>query len=321
MKSKCKMSVIIPVHNEEESIPILIDKLISDLKNSLGDDFEILFIDDGSTDNSYEKMLNCCANDRRIKIIKLRRQLGKSAALSIAFEKAIGENVLTMDADLQDDSSEIQKLLNKLHSGYDLVSGWKKNRQDNLSKILSSKVFNLMLYFIYHAKLHDYNCGLKLYKASVIKEIELYGDLHRFIPALAAQRGFKVAEVEIKHNKRLFGVSKYGKYGLKRIIPGLFDLMSIMFVNKYMIKPLHLFGFLGSLLTLLCFSTIVILELRKYFFGIPIGAGRPLIVILASGMVMGFQVIMFGLLGEMIIRLCNTKNKNIPVETLVNFDD
>ncbi|MFQ6613442.1 MAG: glycosyltransferase family 2 protein, partial [Fidelibacterota bacterium] len=222
------ISVVIPVLNEEGSLPELIRQLKAVLSNFTRD-WELIFIDDGSTDGSLSLLTEAARENDRIKVVQFHRNYGKSAALNEGFHRAQYEYVVTMDADLQDDPSEIPNLVKKLEEGFDLVSGWKVNRQDPWSKTIPSKIWNTMVRWVTGVRIHDFNCGLKLYRSAVIKSLDIYGGRHRYIPALAGQRKFKVGEIPVKHNPRIHGKTKYGG---SRFFHGIFDLITILFLNR-----------------------------------------------------------------------------------------
>ena len=256
-----KVSVIIPVFNEVESIKELYDQLKKGLEQYTP--YEIIFIDDGSSDGSVETIKKLSELDNSIIFIQFHRNYGKSAALSEGFKYANGNYVVTMDADLQDDPSEIKNLINKLEEGYDLVSGWKKDRKDPLSKRLPSKLFNFVTRIVTGVRIHDFNCGLKIYKKAVVKTLELYGGRHRYIPAMAGQKRFKVTEIIVNHRPRIYGETKYGG---SRLFHGLFDLISILFLSKYTQSPMYFFGKIGlfTFLTGLGIETVSYTHLRAH---------------------------------------------------------
>ena len=223
-----KISVVIPVFNEEESIKELYRQISAALKNQKK--YEIIFINDGSSDKSEKAIIDLSNEDKTVKLISFYRNFGKSAALSEGFKYASGEIIITMDADLQDDPNEISNLINKLDEGYDLVSGWKQKRYDPWTKTFPSKIFNFVTRVLTGVKIHDFNCGLKIYRKAVIKTLDIYGGRHRYIPALAGQKKFKVAEIVVNHRPRMHGVTKYGG---SRFFHGLFDLISILFLSRY----------------------------------------------------------------------------------------
>jgi len=242
-----KISLVIPCYNEQESLPELFEKIESTL-SGMKCDWEYVFVDDGSTDRTVAVLRALRDRSPRVNVISFRRNYGKSAALSVGFQAADGDFVVTMDADLQDDPAEIPNLLKRIEGGADLVSGWKMNRQDPLSKTLPSRVFNSVTSTATGIKLHDFNCGLKMYRREVTDAITVYGELHRFIPALAAWEGFRVDEIPVRHYKRKYG---HSKYGARRFLNGFFDLVTTMFVTRRALNPLHFFGRIAGVLFLL----------------------------------------------------------------------
>ena len=256
------ISVVIPIFNELESLPELKSELIQNLK--IYKNWEVIFIDDGSSDGSTEWLIDLASNNKNFKLIQFYRNYGKSAALNEGFKSASGDYVITMDADLQDDPAEIKNLVGMLNKGWDLVSGWKKNRLDPLNKRIPSKLFNFVTRILTGVKIHDFNCGLKGYKKSVIKSIDIYGGRHRYIPALAGQRKFKVTEIIVNHRARKFGSTKYGG---ARLFHGFFDLITILFLNRFNQQPLHLFGSFGIVFLSLGFLAEITVLYYKYFLG------------------------------------------------------
>ena len=288
------ISVIIPLYNEKDSLTELYRGVVQELF-SHSSDFEIIFVDDGSTDGSFEVLKELQGKDRRIKIIRFRRNFGKSSALSAGFRVAEGEVIVTMDADLQDRPSEMLKLLARLEEGWDLVSGWKRQRKDPWGKRLASRVFNRLTAFLTGVRLHDINCGFKAYRRKVIEEVKVYGEMHRYIPVLASYRGFRVDEVPIEHRARPHGKSKYGA---GRLWGGFFDLLTVVMLTRYNSKPLHVFGVLGVFL-LLIGSLIEAYLAVGWFFGRWI-EDRPAFMLGILLLIIGVQFIFFGLLAEMI---------------------
>ena len=288
------VSIIIPLLNEEESLGELYS-IISEVmdKNSLS--YEICFVDDGSTDKSLDVLKELRQNNKNIKILSFRKNYGKSAALSEGFKLARGEYIITMDADLQDDPAEIPNLINKLNEGFDMVSGWKKKRNDPLTKTIPSKFFNYTTSLLTGIKIHDFNCGLKAYRKEVIKEIPVYGELHRYLPVLAHWRGFRVGEIIVQHHPRKYGVTKFG---WRRLFHGFFDLLTVLFITRYRQKPLHLFGSVG-LASLTTGFTILIYLSILWLQGYGIG-DRPLLILGLLLVIVGMQSFSLGLIGEMI---------------------
>lgn len=302
-----KISVVIPLLNEEESLPELSERLESELTILAEDKWEVIFIDDGSTDNSFEVIKSINQKNNKFKCIRFRRNYGKSAALSIGFKRAKGDYVITMDADLQDDPAEISNLINKLDEGYDLVSGWKKKRYDPISKTLPSKLFNWVTSKAAGIKLHDFNCGLKGYKKEVVKSLTVYGEMHRYLPALANWMGFKVTEIVVQHHPRKFGKSKFG---LSRFINGFLDLLTVLLTTKYFKRPLHFFGTVGSFITLLGLSIITYLVI-EWLLGLTYLSNRPLALFAIGMIIVGVQFLSMGLLGEMLTKMNNENSKKL----------
>lgn len=308
--AEVSLSVVIPLLNEADGLPELYAALDAALSPHAGAS-ELIFVDDGSTDGSFDVLKRLRSKDERIKVIQLRSNQGKAAALSVGFREALGEIIITLDADLQDDPGEIPRLLAKLEEGYDLVSGWKVQRQDPFTRRLLSMIFNRVTAFMTGLPIHDFNCGFKAYRQPVVNELKLHGELHRFIPALASWRGFTVAEVEVGHRPRRYGRSRYG---MERIPRGLFDLLTVIMLTRYTAKPLHLFGVLGLLMGLIGSGIVAYLSVG-WAFGHWIG-GRPLLLIGAVLMIAGIQLVSFGLVAEMIVYTSSTQAAP-PVRTIL----
>ena len=301
-----KVSVIIPVFNEVESIKELYDQLKKGLEQYTP--YEIIFIDDGSSDGSVETIKKLSELDNSIIFIQFHRNYGKSAALSEGFKYANGNYVVTMDADLQDDPSEIKNLINKLEEGYDLVSGWKKDRKDPLSKRLPSKLFNFVTRIVTGVRIHDFNCGLKIYKKAVVKTLELYGGRHRYIPAMAGQKRFKVTEIIVNHRPRIYGETKYGG---SRLFHGLFDLISILFLSKYTQSPMYFFGKIGLFTFLTGLGIEMYVLYLKYSLGDPFAKHMALLMLGILIIVIGIQFFSIGLVGEMIANSNQDKESRV----------
>ena len=291
------LSIIVPLYNEEDSLTELTTQITNVLKD-LDLSYEICFVDDGSTDESLSKIKQLRGQNNKIKILSFRKNYGKSAALSEGFKMACGDIIITIDADLQDDPAEIPNLISKINDGYDLVSGWKKQRHDPITKTLPSKLFNFITAKATGIEIHDFNCGLKAYRQEVIKEIPVYGSLHRYLPVLAHWKGFAIGEIIVHHHARKYGVTKYG---WRRFFDGFFDLFTVLFLTRYRQKPLHLFGFFG--LTFLLAGFIISFYLTFLWFqGHGIGS-RPLLFLGILLIVVGMQSFSIGLIGEMITNL------------------
>ncbi len=289
------VSVLVPVLNEAETVAEL-SRQVTEVLDGLGLSFELIFVDDGSDDGTPQRVKDVRHTDPRVKLIWLRRNFGKAAALSAGFDACRGRVIVTMDGDLQDDPKEIPRFLAALEEReLDLVSGWKKRRHDPISKTLPSKLFNGVTRTLAQVDLHDFNCGFKAYRREVLEQIHIYGELHRYIPVLASRRGFKIGEIEVEHHPRRHGVSKYG---LDRFYKGLLDLITVLFITKYTRRPLHLFGAIGLLFLGAGFGVNSYLALR--WLGGASLSNRPLLLAGVLLMVIGIQVLTTGLLGEMI---------------------
>ena len=291
------ISVVIPLYNEEGSLKELNTQLRSVL-GRMNIRYEIVYVDDGSTDRSFQVLRDLKRNDRHIKVVRFRRNFGKSAALAVGFDKAQGNIVITMDADLQDDPKEIPRLVAKLEEGWDLVSGWKRKRHDPLSKTLPSKLFNRVVSRVSGVRLHDFNCGFKAYRRDVVEALHVYGELHRFLPAIAHMIGFRVTELDVEHHARPFGRSKYGA---RRLVSGMLDLMTVVVTTRYIKKPLHFFGAPGLAFGAAGALINLWLSFQKLVLGHPLG-NRPLLFLGILLMIVGLQLVSLGLIGEMISR-------------------
>lgn len=306
------ISIVVPLYNEEESLPHLIE-WIERVMNENNFSYEVLLIDDGSKDNSWSVIESIMERNSNVKGVKFRRNYGKSAALNVGFERVKGDVIITMDADLQDSPDEIPELYRMIKTeGYDLVSGWKKKRYDSkLMKNLPSKLYNATTRWFSGIKLHDFNCGLKAYRKAVVKSIEVYGEMHRYIPIIAKWAGFsKIGEKVVQHRKREFGESKFG---MNRFVNGYLDLMSIMFVSKFGKKPMHFFGLLGSVMFLLGIISALVLGVQKLIAVYNNEAMRlitdsPYFYLALVTMIIGCQLFLTGFIAEMIGR--NSPNRN-----------
>jgi len=293
--TEIELSVVVPLYNEEQSVPELAEKVSEALD---GYSFEIIFVDDGSDDNSWHEIEEVSADYPHISGIRLQRNYGKSSALQAGFEEARGSFIATMDSDLQDDPFEIPEMLQQLkEQQLDLVSGWKKKRHDPISKTVPSRFFNRVTSMVTGIKLNDFNCGLKVYRREVIDHIYLYGELHRYIPFLAKLEGYdRIGEKVVKHHPRKYGETKFG---LARFMHGFLDLLTLLFVNRYLQRPMHFFGTLGFLFLLVGGAINGYLSIDKIFFDEPLG-DRPLLLLGVMLMVLGVQIFSIGFLGELI---------------------
>jgi len=292
------VSVIIPLLNEEKNIPILYDELTQTLRKT-GLDYELIFVDDGSTDSSLPILENIQQNDYYVKIISLRKNFGQTAAMSAGFDLAQGDIIIAMDADLQNDPADIPMLLAKINEGADLVTGWRYNRQDPFfSRKLPSKIANRIISFATGVHLHDYGCTLKAFKHEVIKTIKLYGEMHRFIPAIASAMGVTIAEVKVNHRARRFGTSKYG---ISRTLRVILDLMTVKFLLNYATRPIHVFGTLGFVSGSLGGLLAIILTFQRQLYGVPL-SDRPLLLLAVLLIFVGVQFVTIGLVAEMLAR-------------------
>lgn len=305
------ISVVVPLYNEAESLGEL-TRWIGRVMEEHEFTYEIIYVDDGSDDGSWEVIKNLQQEDAAVKAIRFRKNYGKSAALHLGFKEVAGDVVVTMDADLQDSPEEIPGLYRMIHDeGYDFVSGWKKKRYDPLSKTLPSKFFNKTARIVTGIKLHDFNCGLKAYENNVVKSIEVYGEMHRYIPVLVKRAGFnRIGEKVVRHQKRKYGRTKFG---LDRFIKGFLDLMSITFITKFGKRPMHLFGTLGTLIFVLGFLAAVWLGGQKLYYlhhHIParLVTESPYFYIALACMIIGTQLFVAGFLGELISRSSESRN-------------
>jgi glycosyltransferase involved in cell wall biosynthesis len=309
------ISIVIPLFNEEESLPELtqwIEKVMTENNFS----YEIIFVDDGSTDDSWKIIQKLKEKNNNIRAIKFRRNYGKAAGLHVGFKAAKGKVIITMDADLQDNPDEIPELYRMItEDKYDLVSGWKRKRYDPIiSKNLPSKLFNFSARVMSGIKLHDFNCGLKAYRNKVAKSVEVYGEMHRYIPILAKNAGFKkIGEKVVKHQKRKYGTTKYG---MNRFINGFLDLITITFLSKFIKKPMHFFGFLGMLSFMLGFIILAWLSYAKYVFNEYRMTERPLFFLGLLSIIFGAQLFLTGFLGDMISRNSPIRNDYQIEETI-----
>lgn len=299
------LSIVVPIYNEFESLQQLINAIATTLQSQQYN-YEIICVDDGSTDGSSELLAQIARTRHDLKAVLLRRNYGQTPAMAAGFKHARGQIIITLDGDLQNDPKDIPKLIHKLDEGYDLVSGWRKNRQDDqLKRLLPSKIANWLIGQVTGVKLHDYGCSLKAYRAEVVADLNLYGELHRFLPALAYIEGAKIAEIPVQHHARRYGKSKYG---LGRTFRVLMDLFTIFFIKKFLTRPMHIFGLFGLIATLLGLMIGIYLTFIKLFFGAEIG-DRPLLIFAVLLLTTGIQLFSFGLLAELGMRTYHESQK------------
>jgi len=293
------VAFVIPIHNEEATITTLHTRIREVARRAEITNFQVCFVDDGSTDESWQRISDLCTeHHEHTRALRFRRNFGKAEALQAGFAAVDADIVFTMDADLQDDPEEIPAFLEKLAEGYDLVSGWKKVRHDPLSKTLPSRIFNALARAASGVKLHDFNCGFKAYRRPVLESIELFGELHRFIPVLAHAEGFRISEIPVRHHSREHGSSKYGS---KRFVKGLLDLMTVTLTTRYLRRPGHVFGGCGLLSGGIGFAILGWLSFAKFYLGQPIEA-RPLFFLGILLVLLGTQLLSLGLIAELITR-------------------
>jgi glycosyltransferase involved in cell wall biosynthesis len=296
-KSSPYLTVVIPLQDEQDSLQELYEKILKAVA-PLRKPYELIFVDDGSTDGSFALLQKLHTKNPNVKVIRFRRNFGKSAALSVGFHEAKGDYVVTMDADLQDDPEEIPGLLEAMGDNYDLVSGWKKDRHDPISKTLPSRFFNFVTGVMTSIPIHDFNCGLKAYRREVIKDVTIYGELHRYIPVLAHYAGYRVGEKIVQHHPRKYG---HTKFGMNRFFRGFLDLLTVLFTTRYIRRPMHLFGVWG-MISFLVGSAIDIYLSVEWAMGRTSLSNRPLFLVGFLFIIIGVQFISIGLLGEMITR-------------------
>ncbi|MEJ7555068.1 MAG: glycosyltransferase family 2 protein [Aquificaceae bacterium] len=317
MKSNTHISIVIPAYNEEDNIPILYEKLKGVLER-LGREYEIIFVDDGSVDRTWERLKEIAEKDQRVKLIRFRKNYGQTAAMYAGFQHATGEVIITLDADLQNDPEDIPMLLQKLEEGYDIVSGWRRDRKDPfLSRRLPSMIANWIISKVTGVELHDYGCTLKAYRADIIKRLELYGDMHRFLPALTKRFGAKITEIPVRHHPRLYGKSKYG---IGRTIRVILDIFLVKFLNEYINKPMYVFGTFGFILLSLGLLALFYLVFLKLFLDQDIGR-RPLLILSVLFILAGIQLISTGVIAELLVRIYYRTKEDKPfvVEEKVNL--
>lgn len=302
------LSIVLPLLNEEENIPLLYNEL-KDVLNSMEEEHEIIFIDDGSTDTSLSLLTNLQEEDPRVVVVSFRKNFGQTAAMSAGFDYAKGDVIVTMDADLQNDPHDIPMLISKIREGYDVVTGWRFDRKDKfLSRRLPSIIANKIISSTTGVNLHDYGCTLKAFRKEVIKNVKLYGEMHRFIPAIASGMGISFTEVKVNHRPRRFGTSKYG---ISRTIRVILDLMTVKFLLSYSTRPIQIFGLIGLSSGGLGFLMALIMTIQRQFFGVPL-SDRPLLFLAVLLMFIGVQFITMGLLAELQARTYH-ESQNKPI--------
>ncbi|NEQ31631.1 MAG: glycosyltransferase family 2 protein [Leptolyngbya sp. SIO4C5] len=300
-----ELSLVIPIYNEYESIPRLLDKVLQ-AADALASAYEVICVDDGSTDGSAKLLKELAAQHSQLTVLLLRRNYGQTAAMAAGFDYARGQVIITLDGDLQNDPADISKLLHKLNEGYDLVSGWRINRQDNqVTRLLPSKIANWLIGRVTGVNLHDYGCSLKAYRTEVVRDMNLYGELHRFLPALASIEGARIAEIPVNHYARQFGQSKYG---LGRTFRVIMDLVTVYFMKRFLTKPMYVFGLLGIFSMMIGFCLGLYLTFLKLGLGQSIG-DRPLLILAVVLLLAGIQLFCFGLLAELVMRTYHESQK------------
>jgi glycosyltransferase involved in cell wall biosynthesis len=301
------LSIIIPLYNESKNVPVLYNEL-NEVLPGLNKEYEIVFINDGSTDNTLENLKEVYAKDRKVRIIDLKRNFGQTAAIAAGFDYSEGEIVITMDGDLQNDPHDIPKLLEEISKGYDIVNGWRRKRKDPFLRVLLSRMASLLISKVLGLKLHDYGCTLKAYQRKIVKDLALYGDMHRLIPAVANSNGASISEIEVNHRRRKFERSKYG---LNRIIQVSLDLLLLSFLSEYHTKPIRFFGGLGIISFLLGILSGIILIYMKVFLGMDM-TGNPVLTLVVLFILVSMQFISIGFVSEINIRTYyESQNKRI----------
>src|SRR3989338_964695 len=312
MKKYANFSIVIPVYNEEKNIRILGAAISNALKKFRA--YEVIFVDDGSTDNTQAEILNLKSKDSSVDLIRFRRNFGKTAALAAGFKRAKGKVIITMDGDLQDDPSYIPRFLEKIDEGYDLVVGWKEKKYRGYNiKIIPSKAYNILTRYFTDMKLHDFDCPFKAFRKNVASGLYIYGELHRYIPVLVNQKGFKIGEIKVKNLSRVHGQSKFNS---TRILKGFLDLITVLFLTRFAKRPLHFFGSIGLILLLLGFILGLFLVIKRFIFGILIVQEEEVFILLTILFtILGVQFISLGLISEMLVYLNQMKkDENAPKE-------
>ncbi len=311
----CDISVIIPVYDEESNVPLLYPKL-KNVLDKLGKNYEIVYIDDGSRDNTFNELSRLHAQDNRVRVIRFSTNFGKSAAYAAGFRFAIGDVIITMDGDLQDDPEDIPLLLGKIKEGNDLVVGWKYEGRGPKSKSIPSWLFNKVTPLLTRMKIHDMNCPFKGYRKHVAKNLadKIYGELYRYLPLIARNRGYRIEEVKVRNLPRQYGQSKYG---VSKFLKGFLDFLTILFLTRFTMSPLYFFGTIGLISTLIGGTIVLLLYIQKFFFGINVGNYMPLFTLSILMVIFGVQFISIGLLGEMIVQKDRAHADNYTIETIL----
>ena len=306
------ISIIVPAYNEEKNVPLLHEKITSVLRR-MKVSFEIIFVDDGSKDQTLAQLMRISAGDPSVVVIKFRKNFGQTAALDAGFKAARGCVLVPMDADLQNDPEDVPRLVAKLNEGFDVVSGWRVNRRDSLAKHIISRGANLLRKLLLRDRIHDSGCTLKAYRRECFENLTLYGEMHRFIPAILSLRGFKVTELPVRHHPRAYGTTKYS---VKRVLKGFLDMLVVTFWMRYATRPIHLFGTLGVLTTMLGLLVGFYLTLLKIFFNEAIG-NRPLLLLTILLIVLGAQFITFGLMSDILIKIYYKTEPTYCIEKII----
>jgi len=308
-----EISIVIPALNEAESLPVLCGE-ISEVMKSITNDYEIIIVDDGSSDNTQETINNLYDNDKEHIIgICFKVNFGKATALKVGFGQARGKIIITMDADLQDDPKEIPRFIAKINDGYDLISGWKQNRKDSFIKNNSSKFYNSVTSLFSKIKLHDFNCGFKAYRSEIAKELDLYGQLHRYIPVMIGNQGYKVTEIPIHHRKRKYGKSKYGPV---RFLNGFLDLLTVIILTRYFKRPAHFFGAFGFMALGMGFTIGLYITYLKFSSG-SIQGRLPLLIAGILLIMVGVQLVSLGLIGEMFVKISGKEEDGSKIKRII----
>lgn len=314
MNEQLDLSIVVPTYNEEENVSRL-HKQVTEVLSLMKKSYEIIFIDDGSSDNTYKNLELISKKDSHVRIIKFRSNFGQTAGLDAGFKNSRGKIIIAMDADLQNDPRDIPRLLKKIDEGYDVVSGWRKNRKDTFFKRFSSRGANILRKMMFNDKIHDSGCTLKAYRKECFDDVSLYGEMHRFIPAILQWKGFKVTEIVVRHHNRRYGQTKYG---MKRTIKGFLDMIVVKFWMQYSARPMHIFGGIGLFMGLLGFFVGLYLFVIKIFFHTGI-SDRPLLILTAILLILGTQFILFGILADIMIKLYYHETNSYSIDKIISL--